>query len=203
MSLLPPRTASHDLAIDSRRPRSRFGSTLTWYCAHEAAERRHLRDARHRLEVSSAGTSPERAQIGQAVRARSSTSAYWKTHPRPVASGPSSVFTPSGRRGSTPERYSSVRDARPVDVGAVLEDHVDEGVAEIGEPADRLDLRRAEHRGDDRIGHLILDDVGAAVPAGIDDDLRVARDPGMASSGTRSRSTTQPRPPPPRPGAGR
>jgi Cu(I)/Ag(I) efflux system membrane protein CusA/SilA len=40
----------------------------------------------------------------------SSTSTYWKTQPTPVASGPSSVLTPCGRRGSTLDRYSIVRE---------------------------------------------------------------------------------------------
>ena len=63
--------------------------------------------------------------------------------------------------------------ARPVEVGPVLEDHVDVGEAEVGEAADGLDLRRSEHGRDDRIGDLVLDDVGASVPAGVDDDLRI------------------------------
>src|SRR5215212_1060818 len=71
-----------------------------------------------------------------------STSAYWKTQPTPVASGPSSVCTPWGSRDWILERYSSVR-------------------------------RRAQEGGDDRIGDLVLDDVRAAVPLRIDDDLRV------------------------------
>ena len=35
-------------------------------------------------------------------------------------------------------------------------------------------MRRAEHRRHDRIGDLVLDDVGAAIPPRVDDDLRVA-----------------------------
>ncbi len=35
---------------------------------------------------------------------------YAQPDPNPVASGPSSVFTPCGSRGSTLDRYSSVRD---------------------------------------------------------------------------------------------
>ena len=35
-------------------------------------------------------------------------------------------------------------------------------------------MRRGEHRGDDRIGHLILDDIGRlAHPFGVDDHLNV------------------------------
>ena len=64
--------------------------------------------------------------------------------------------------------------AGPVDVGAVLEDDVDVRVAEVGDAADGLDLRRAEHGPHDRVRDLVLDDVGAPVPAGVDDHLRVA-----------------------------
>ncbi len=39
-----------------------------------------------------------------------STRAYWKTQPTPVASGPSSVFTPSGSRAWIFDRYSITRD---------------------------------------------------------------------------------------------
>jgi hypothetical protein len=63
--------------------------------------------------------------------------------------------------------------ARPVDVGAVLEDHVDVAEAEIGVAADRFDLGRAQQRGDNRVGNLVFDDVRAAIPARIDDDLRI------------------------------
>src|SRR3954469_6381815 len=65
--------------------------------------------------------------------------------------------------------------ARPVQIGAVLEDDVDVAVAEVREAADRLHPRRSQHVGGDRIGDLVLDDVGAAVPARVDDDLRVAQ----------------------------
>ncbi len=63
--------------------------------------------------------------------------------------------------------------ARPVDVGAVLEDDVDVREAEVREAPDRLHLRRAEKGRHDRIRDLVLEDVRAPVPARIDDDLRV------------------------------
>ena len=63
--------------------------------------------------------------------------------------------------------------ARPVDVGPVLEDDVHVREAEVGEAPDSLDVGGAQHRGDDRVGDLVLDDVRTAVPARVDDDLRV------------------------------
>ncbi len=62
---------------------------------------------------------------------------------------------------------------RPIEIGAVLEDDVDVRVAEVGEAADGLDVRSPEESADDRIGHLVFEDVGAPVPPRIDDDLGV------------------------------
>ena len=64
--------------------------------------------------------------------------------------------------------------ARPVEIGVVLEQHVDEGVAEERVAAHRLRPRDREHRGGQRIGHLVLDDLRRlAGKAGSDDDLGV------------------------------
>ena len=140
----------------------------------EAADRRDLGHARDRLERRSAGTSPGTSG-GRRWRScpLSSTRAYWKTQPTLVASGPSSVFTPCGRLALDLREVLEDARAGPVEVGAVLEDDVDVGEAEVGEAADRLDLRRAEEGGDDRVRDLVLEDVGAPVPARVDDDLRV------------------------------
>src|SRR5437879_2837265 len=64
--------------------------------------------------------------------------------------------------------------ARPVDIGAVFEDHIDERHAEIREPAHHARLRHREHGGGQRIGDLVLDHLrGLARIFGVDDDLRV------------------------------
>ena len=58
-------------------------------------------------------------------------------------------------RGRT-EIFEHAR-ARPVEVGAVLEDHVDERDAEEREPAHDARLGDAQHRGRERIGDLVFD----------------------------------------------
>ena len=63
--------------------------------------------------------------------------------------------------------------AGPVGIGAVLEDDVDVAESKVGEAADRLHLGCSEERRGDGIGDLVLDDVGAAIPARVDDDLGV------------------------------
>lgn len=65
--------------------------------------------------------------------------------------------------------------ARPVDVRAVLEDHVDERETEERIAAHDLGVRHRQHRGRDRVGHLVFDDLRRlAGPLGEDDDLHVA-----------------------------
>ena len=64
--------------------------------------------------------------------------------------------------------------ARPIDVSAVFKH--DEYIRVVGHRlrADRLDMRRSEHRGDNRIGHLILDEIGRlAHPFGVDNHLNI------------------------------
>ena len=66
--------------------------------------------------------------------------------------------------------------ARPVKIGAVLEDHIDEAVAEEGVAAHRLGAGHRQHGGGERIGHLVLDDLRRlAGIAGADDDLRIRK----------------------------
>ena len=63
---------------------------------------------------------------------------------------------------------------RPVDVRALAEDGIGEAHAEHRVAADRLHARRTLQRAHERVGDLVLDQVGAAThPLGVDDDLRV------------------------------
>jgi hypothetical protein len=62
--------------------------------------------------------------------------------------------------------------AGPIDVGVVLENQEHEAHAEHGGAAHGLDLGQALHVGHQRVGDLVLHDLGAAAhPLGEDDDL--------------------------------
>ena len=64
--------------------------------------------------------------------------------------------------------------ARPVEVGAVLEDHIDERDAEERETAHHAGFRDAQHGGGERIGDLILDHLRRLARIfGVDDHLDV------------------------------
>src|SRR5262249_11422956 len=63
---------------------------------------------------------------------------------------------------------------RPVQVGSILEDHIDERVAHHALAAYVAHVRRREKRGDDGISDLVLDQIGTTSrPLRRDDDLRV------------------------------
>src|SRR6185437_7867524 len=76
-------------------------------------------------------------------------------------------------RGRAVEEFEHAR-ARPVDVGAVLEDDIDKGNPEEREPAHDLGTRHRQHCGGQRIGDLVLDHLrGLTGVFRIDDHLRV------------------------------
>ncbi len=64
--------------------------------------------------------------------------------------------------------------ARPIEIRSVLEDDEDVGIAEHRLRAHCFDMRRGQQSRDDRIGNLVLDDVGwLTCPRRVDDDLHV------------------------------
>ncbi|MNI07075.1 hypothetical protein D3C73_600780 [compost metagenome] len=85
-------------------------------------------------------------------------------------------------RRRDPARKAALRDieifkhaaARPVRIGAILEDHIDEGCAEEGEAPHHLGFRHCQHGGRQRIGHLVLDDLRRLTGIiGVDDHLNI------------------------------
>ncbi len=94
--------------------------------------------------------------------------------PTPVASGPSVGVTFFGRRDAESAQVFEHAASRPVRIGAVLKNHIDER-----EPIERiaahdLRLRHREHFGGDRVSHLVLHDLWRlARPFGVNDHLRI------------------------------
>ena len=141
---------------------------------HEAADARHLGDPRRLGQLVAQIPVLQGAQLGQ----------------RLVLGQQHVLINPADPGGIRAERR---RDAlgqlaghridvlqharpRPVDVGAVLEDHVDEGGAEEGEAAHDLRLRHRQQRGGQRVGDLVLDHLrGLAREFGVQDDLDVGK----------------------------
>ena len=102
-----------------------------------------------------------------------------RIHERPADAG--GVRAEAGRDalGQTAAQAAEVFEhaaARPVGIGAVLEDDIDEGEAVERIAAHDLGLGHREHLGGDGIGDLVLDDLRRlARPLGVDDDLHVGQ----------------------------
>jgi hypothetical protein len=139
----------------------------------EPSDRRHLRHSRHRLKAVPQVPVLERSQVR---RGQAAGVVHEGVLEDPADAG--SVRPELGLDAGREQRLDLAQvledaAARPVDVRAVLEDHVDVAEAEVREAADDLDVGCPEERGHDGVGDLVLHDVRAAVPAGVDDDLRV------------------------------
>ena len=143
--------------------------------ADEATQGCHLRYSWHRLQLVTNRPVLKRPQIGERVFAAPVHQCVLE-HPADTRRvGPELCLHSFGKLRLDLREVLEDAAARPVEVRPFLEDDVDVREAEIRETADRLYLRSAEKRGDDRVGDLVLDDVGAAVPLRINDDLRVRK----------------------------
>ncbi len=139
----------------------------------EAADGGHLGDAGHRLQGVAQRPVLVGAELVERVAAATVDERVLEDPADPGGVRPELGLHPLRQARLDLGQVLEHPGARPVDVGAVLEDDVDVREAEVGEAADRLDPRRAEQRRDDRVGDLVLDDVGRAVPARVDDHLGV------------------------------
>ena len=133
--------------------------------ARVTADWRNLGHARHRPEVITQVPILIRAQIGEAVLARGVHQGVLIYPPQTRGIGAELGCHPFRQTGEHAGEILRRSRARPVQIGSILKDDVHVGVAEIGEAPHRLDPRRAEHGGDDRIRDLVLDDIRTAVPA--------------------------------------
>ena len=126
--------------------------------AHEAADRRNLRDPRHAGERVAQVPILETAQLGEIMFAAAIDERVLED---PAHAG---RVGPERRRdafGQAPDGGAHVLEhaaAGPVEIRAVLEDHVHEGEPEERLPAHVAHARRREQHRRDRVGDLILDE---------------------------------------------
>lgn len=144
--------------------------------AHHAAQARHLRHIGHGLQLEAQEPVVERAQLPEIVPAAAVDQRVFVDPAHPGRVGAKRDCR-AGRQAALylVERLEHAR-ARPVGIGLVVEQHVDEGVAERGIGADRLRPRHAEQGGGERVGDLVLDQLRRLAGIGdLDDDLRVGQ----------------------------
>src|SRR5207244_1630061 len=76
-------------------------------------------------------------------------------------------------RSHTGEIFEGPR-TRPVNVSALLEDHINIGVPKVRDAANGPNFRRASHGGENGISDLVLDNIRASIPTGENDYLGLA-----------------------------
>ena len=143
---------------------------------HHAADRRDLRDVRHRFELVLQEPILKRAQLREVVPAAAIDER--------VFVDPADACRVRAERGDGVLRQARLHlvqvlehaRARPIEVRAVVEQHVDERVAEERVAAHRLRARHRQHRRRERVGDLVLDDLRRlARVRGPDDHLHVGQ----------------------------
>ena len=142
----------------------------------ETADAGHLGNAGNALHAQLDDIVLDGAQFGKVVTARLIDDGIGKTPAEARGVGAEYGIDIGGNL--VLDRLEIFEDpaSRPVDIGPLLEDDIDEGAAEEGKPPDGLDLGRRQQGGRNRVGDLVLDQIGApARPFRVDDDLRVAQ----------------------------
>ena len=140
----------------------------------EAADAGHLGDAGHAGQLVAQVPVLDRAQLGEVAAAAGvdedvlvdpADAGGVRTEPR---------LHPLGQAVTGEAQVLQHAAARPVHIGAVLEDDVDEGEAEEGVPPHRLGVGHGQHRRAQGEGHLILHHLGRLPRVlGEDDHLHV------------------------------
>ncbi len=141
---------------------------------HEAADGGDLRDARHGGELVLQIPVLNRAQFGEIA-----VGGIDGIHERPADAGGIGAERGRDALGQLPADAAQILQhpaARPVGVGAVVENDIDERVAVERVAAHHFRPRHGKHLGRDGISDLVLDDVRRlAFPRRVDDDLRVGQ----------------------------
>ena len=139
-----------------------------------AADGGDLGDAGHGLQLVLEEPVLQAAQTGQVMVA---AAVYQGVLVDPADTGGIRTQFRPGIRGQPAGRLAEVFQhpgAGPVGIGAVLEDDVDIGVAKEGIAAHIDRPGYCQHRRGERVGDLVLDDLGCLSRiAGLDDDLDV------------------------------
>ena len=143
---------------------------------HHAADGGHLGHARHRLQFELEEPVLQGTQLRQVVLARA-------VH-QGVVVHPADAGSVRPEAGTHPLRQALARlvqvfqhpRARPVEIGAVLEQHVDIGIAEEGIAAHGGGARHRQHGGGQGIGDLVLHHPWRLAGEGrTDDDLHIGQ----------------------------
>lgn len=150
--------------IRDRRLRDAVGTQLVGIeddlvLAHHAADARDFRDVRHGLQLELQEPVVERAQLPEIVTAGAIDERVL-VHPADAGRIRPERHGRAGRQAALhlAQVFEHAR-ARPVGIGAVVEQHVDERIAERRVRAHGRRARHAEQRRRQRIGDLILDDL--------------------------------------------
>ena len=141
----------------------------------EPAERCDLGHARNRFQVILEIPVLVRAQLRQTVPARFVLQDVLKNPAQTGRIGTDLGFDPRGQPRGRAGEVLECPGACPIDIRALFEDHVNVRETEVRDAADRSNPRGAGHRGNDRIGDLVFDDVRAAIPPAQDGDLGFAQ----------------------------
>ena len=166
--------AVDDLPDGNPVSRKAVGVDVDLVLLHKAPDAGHLRDALDAGQGVAQIPILKRPQIRQVVPAALVHQGVGIHPADPGRIGSQHRCRTFGKlRGDLLQVFEHPR-ARPVDVGAVLEDHVDIGEAEIRQPPHGFDLRGGDEGRDDGVGDLVFDQIrAAALPRGVDDHLNI------------------------------
>ncbi|MNF46121.1 hypothetical protein D3C84_272750 [compost metagenome] len=142
--------------------------------AHHATHGGDLGDAVHRLQLVLEEPVLQRGELAQVMLAGSVHQRVLVDPAHPGGIGAELGAGGGGQVGCDLAQILQHPGAGPVEVGVVVKQHIDEGVAEEGVAAHRGGARHRQHGGGERIGDLILHHLGRLARVGrLDDHLHV------------------------------
>ena len=140
----------------------------------EPADAGHFRHPGHGLELVAQVPVLDAAQLGQVMFAGGVFQGVFKDPAHPGGVGAQGGVDRRGEFAPDIVEILQHPGPGPVDVGAVFEDDVDQGEAELGIAPHHLGLGHRQHGGGQGIGDLVFDDLGGLLGEfGADDHLDV------------------------------